>query len=298
MSRPSFQFYPDDWRANSNLRRCSWAARGAWMDVMCLMHDSDRYGVLEWSMKEIAQALGCPASLLNELVTKGVMKGCDRGPCEPFVYTPRSGRKNGPPVTLIEQQEGPIWFSSRMVRDEYLRAIRGEGSRLGEGNGGPPKPTPKAAPNPPFGEGQSDGSTSPSPSSPSEKSSETTSRHVDAVASPAATAPPDARSALWTEGLTRLRRLTGKPDRAARALLGQLCAAASDDCALVGSLLHEAEAARVGDPVPWLQAAIRTRTGERTSAAKPSRFAFLADAMFGPDGKPNPVIDISAERVA
>jgi hypothetical protein len=103
---------------------------------------------------------------------------------------------------------------------------------------------------------------------------------------------------LWTEGLSRLRRLTGKPDRAARALLGQLCAAASDDCALVGSLLHEAEASRVGDPVPWSQAAIRTRTGERTATAKPSRFTFLADAMFGPDGQTIPITEITAERVA
>jgi uncharacterized protein YdaU (DUF1376 family) len=142
---------------------------------------------------------------------------------------------------------------------------------------------------------QNDG---PSPS-PSEKSSESkNSRAVSAVASPAASPPPDARMALWTEGLDRLRRLTGKPDKAARAMLGQFCRAAGDDCALVASLLHEAEAARVGDPVPWLNAAIRTRTGERSPTAKPGRFSFLADAMFGPEGQPSPIIDVTAERVA
>lgn len=39
--------------------------------------------------------------------------------------------------------------------------------------------------------------------------------------------------------------------------------------------------------------------GRRNAApAKPSRFGFLADAMFGPEGQPSPVIDSTAERVA
>lgn len=98
-----------------------------------------------------------------------------------------------------------------------------------------------------------------------EKNSETASRPVEASPSPAAQPPPDARTALWTEGLSRLRRLTGKPDRAARGLLGQLCREAHDDCTLVSRLLHEAEASRVGDPIPWLQAAVAGQSGHRAS---------------------------------
>lgn len=168
MRRPSFQFYPDDWRANANLRRCSWAARGAWADVMCLLHDSDRYGALAWPLKEIAQAVGCPLSLLTELVAKGVMKGCDKGTCEPYIYTPRSGRKDGAPIVLIAAQDGPIWYSSRMVRDEYLRTIRGDATRFAAPNGAAPDKAPKVAPvgspKPPIGARQSDGSSSSSPS--------------------------------------------------------------------------------------------------------------------------------------
>ena len=67
MSRPSFQFYPDDWRNNSKLRRCSWAARGVWAEVICLMHDGEIYGVLPWTLKEIGRALGCPMTHLKEL---------------------------------------------------------------------------------------------------------------------------------------------------------------------------------------------------------------------------------------
>ena len=38
MKRPSFQFYPEDWLANANLRRCTHEEKGIWIDVMCLLH--------------------------------------------------------------------------------------------------------------------------------------------------------------------------------------------------------------------------------------------------------------------
>lgn len=124
-----------------------------------------------------------------------------------------------------------------------------------------------------------------------EKSSETTSRAVPAEPAP----PPDARSVLWSEGLSRLRRLTGKPDKPARALLGQLCRVARDDCALVSALLHEAEAARIGDPIPWLQAAVETRTGGRAPPARASPLSGWHDLLH-PQRAPFD-IDSTAEEI-
>lgn len=165
MTRPSFQFYPGDWLKDTKLRRCSHAARGAWIDVLCVLHDSEEYGVARFPMAELANAAGAPIKLLKELADKGVLKGCDKGECAPLIYTPRSGRKAGPPVTLVPPTVGPIWYSSRMVRDEYVRTVRGEGSRFGgtsgDGSGDAPKPSPKGG----FGEGQSDGSSSSSSTS-------------------------------------------------------------------------------------------------------------------------------------
>lgn len=176
-TRPSFQFYPDDWISNPNLRRCTFAEKGIWLEVMCILHDQDEYGVLRWPLKEIAETVKCRTSELQGLIRKGVLKGDDKALAEPFIYTPRSGRRDGPPVTLLQPQAGPIWYSSRMVKDEYVRTIRAEMS----GNGGASKASPKAAPNPPFGEGIGGGfgprsadtpaapsSSSPSSSSPSE----------------------------------------------------------------------------------------------------------------------------------
>src|SRR5579864_8434168 len=100
MNRPSFQFYPADWRNNAKLRRCSEAARGAWMDILCLLHDSDEYGVMRWPLADIARAAGVPLKLCRELALKEVLKGSDKK-TEPFVYAPRHAGKDGESVVLI-----------------------------------------------------------------------------------------------------------------------------------------------------------------------------------------------------
>lgn len=146
MTRPSFQFYPGDWQSNSNLRRCSHAEKGVWVDVMCLMHDQAEYGVLRWPLKEIAETVNCRAADLHSLIRKGVLKGDDKQLSDPFIYTPRSGRKDGEPVILVPTQAGPVWYSSRMVKDEYVRTIRAESAANGA--------TPKASPKGGLGEGK------------------------------------------------------------------------------------------------------------------------------------------------
>lgn len=175
-ARPSFQFYPSDWTSNPNLRRCTFAEKGIWLEVMCLMHDQAEYGVLRWPLKEIAETVKCKVADLQGLIRKGVLKGDDNQLSEPFIYTPRSGRKDGEPVTLVSTQGGPIWYSSRMVKDEYVRTIRAESS----GNGGAPKPAPK----PPFGEPMGGGfgpRGSSSSSSPSGNTPATTAREAPAI---------------------------------------------------------------------------------------------------------------------
>jgi hypothetical protein len=45
-AQPWMKFYPQDWRADEKLRLCSLAARGLWMEMLALMHRSERYGQL------------------------------------------------------------------------------------------------------------------------------------------------------------------------------------------------------------------------------------------------------------
>lgn len=91
MKLPAFQFYPGDWLKDANLRRCSAAARGVWMDLLCLMFESDDRGrlvtlttegsvtrALPWTLQECAEAVaGDPKQnleIIRELIRKGVAK--------------------------------------------------------------------------------------------------------------------------------------------------------------------------------------------------------------------------------
>lgn len=166
MKRPAFQFYPGDWQKNAKLRRCSPAARGVWMDVLCLLHDAEEYGVLRWPLKDIANAAGASAAHVRELVEKGVLKGADRD-APAYVYRPKHAGKLGEPVTLVIHDSGPVWYSSRFVRDEWVRQKRGESTRFDSANQ-PDSRSPKGG----NGERQGDGpSTSSSPSGSEAKAS-------------------------------------------------------------------------------------------------------------------------------
>ena len=108
---PAFMFYPGDWQKDPCLRRCSKAAKGVWMDLLCLLFECPVRGVFvdasgkPWSDEEIAEAIGgdIGANLghIAELVSKGVAQRDTRGAI----------------------------FSRRMVRDEQNRRSATERKR-------------------------------------------------------------------------------------------------------------------------------------------------------------------------
>lgn len=78
---PSFPFYPADWLKDPAIRSCTLAARGLWMDLLCLMWECPKRGVLltgttPWTSEDIARAEGIPPTvvrrLLDELLAAGV----------------------------------------------------------------------------------------------------------------------------------------------------------------------------------------------------------------------------------
>ncbi len=170
MNRPAFQFYPNDWRGNAKLRRCSEAARGAWIDILCTLHDSDEYGVCRWPLRDLARAAGVSMRSIKELVANGVLKGADRD-AEPFTFAPFHAGKHGDPVTLVEVDGGSVWYSSRLVHDEFVRQRRGNGTQF-TAEHQPPKPPPKTTPKPTIGERQGDGASASVSSSSSSRDQE------------------------------------------------------------------------------------------------------------------------------
>lgn len=78
---PWLKFYPADWRADPALRVCSLAARGLWMEMLCVMHEAEPRGHLlvngqPVTERQLAALVGVTqrelASLLSELESSGV----------------------------------------------------------------------------------------------------------------------------------------------------------------------------------------------------------------------------------
>lgn len=99
---PSFQFYPGDWMKDPNVRRCSLAARGVWMDILCLMFECEDRGVLAsgdkpWSDQEVAGAVSGPTDVVLSCIAELELKG------------------------VVSRNQSGAMFSRRLVRDEQVR---------------------------------------------------------------------------------------------------------------------------------------------------------------------------------
>jgi hypothetical protein len=113
MKLPSFHFYAGDWMKDPALRSVSLEARGVWMDMLCLMFESDRRGYLQHATgkpvneEQLARMTGCStrqvSRLLQELESSGVFS---------------------------RTEEGTI-FSRRMVKDEQTRQAKSAAGKPG-----------------------------------------------------------------------------------------------------------------------------------------------------------------------
>jgi len=147
---PAFQFYPGDWMKDPALRACTYAAKGLWIDMLCLMYESDRRGVLQLS----DGAAVTPAQIAR-------MTGGTTREVEKLIAELESAGVCG--------RDGGSLTCRRMIRDEARRvqAIedgkRGGNPILKGGDNPPDKPT-STTPDKPKGGSSSSSSFSSSPS--------------------------------------------------------------------------------------------------------------------------------------
>lgn len=111
---PAFMFFTGDWMKDPALRSCSSGARGLWIDMLCLMFESDRRGYLQTrtaqppTLEQLSRMTGnCDtvevSRWLQELEDSGVVSKSPHG----------------------------VYFSRRMVRDEHKRELCREAGKLG-----------------------------------------------------------------------------------------------------------------------------------------------------------------------
>ncbi len=107
---PAMQFYPGDWLRDVDLRTCSLAARGLWLDMLCLMWQAPRRGYLQQSSgnaittEMLARAVGTGtddvAGLLQELESAGVFSHGEHG----MIYSRRMVREETERAQARERQ--------------------------------------------------------------------------------------------------------------------------------------------------------------------------------------------------
>lgn len=120
---PWFKWRPDKWRADAELRLCSFAARGLWIDLLGYMHEAKPAGYLlvagsPPTTKELAKLVGGEhrevVSLLSELESRGVFSRDSAG----RIYSRRmlrdiekkekaiaAGRQGGNPLLILDRQD-------------------------------------------------------------------------------------------------------------------------------------------------------------------------------------------------
>jgi len=112
MKQPWLKFFPSDWRADPALRMCSLAARGLWIEMLCLMHEARPHGSLLVNGKPVT-----PARLAN-LVGAGVAE------VEGFLAELEE-------AGVFSRDESGALYSRRMRRDEERAAVNRVNGRAG-----------------------------------------------------------------------------------------------------------------------------------------------------------------------
>lgn len=109
---PWFKFFPSDWQGDAKLRFCSAAARGVWMELLCLMHNSQPYGHL----------------LVNGRLPNSAQLAVLCGvPLEDFEKAVLELENAG----VIARTSAGVMFSRRMVRDRQRSEVNAKKGRKG-----------------------------------------------------------------------------------------------------------------------------------------------------------------------
>lgn len=98
-SQPWMKFYPQDWRADEKLRMCGLAARGLWIEMLAIMHRSERYGQLliagsSPTEAQLAVQVGASTPEVSEMIGQLEAAGVFSRTGSGVIYSRRMTRDN------------------------------------------------------------------------------------------------------------------------------------------------------------------------------------------------------------
>lgn len=161
--QPWMKFYPQDWRADEKLRMCSLAARGLWIEMLAIMHRSERYGQLLIGGRvptdaQLAVQVGASPSevsaMLADLKEAGVFSVTAKG----VIYSRRMTRDHKKAEKARENGRNggnPKLRSNDEKQRENKASVKGEDKAPDKGGLKPQKPEarsqkPELPPDPPL----------------------------------------------------------------------------------------------------------------------------------------------------
>ncbi len=88
------KFWPQDWQRDPALRACSLAARGLWMELLCIAHESEPYGHVTLNGRamteaEVASIVGRPRREILPLIAELERAGVFSRTAEGVIYSRR-----------------------------------------------------------------------------------------------------------------------------------------------------------------------------------------------------------------
>lgn len=225
-TNPWLKFYPQDWRSDEQLRLCGFAARGLWVEMLAIMHRSERYGYL----------------LINGRVPSDAQLAIQAG-----------GGETDVTILLAELEAAGVFsrsgsgviYSRRMIRDKKKAQKAQENGR----NGGNPKlklVSGKETENSALVKGLDNGGVKGEDKA---QKPEARSQSSDTDVSGPDGPPIDPIKALFDLGVEVLADAGERPDRA-RSLIGKWRRDHGDGEVMSG--LVDCRARAISNPVEWM----------------------------------------------
>jgi len=152
VSDPFLKFYTSDWRADPRLKMCSPAARGMWIEMICLMHEATPYGHLlvygqNPTEAQLASLTGIPAAELSRLVGELERMGVFSRTKEGVIYSRklvrmeqkaaiarRNGKKGGS-LPIGKRSENKGWDNPTLKGDDKPQKPYSRSQKEEEPNG-------------------------------------------------------------------------------------------------------------------------------------------------------------------
>lgn len=111
-TQPWMKFYPSDWRGSTSLKLVSMAARGLWIEMLCIMHEAEPYGHLlhrgsPVDDRRLAAMVGQPIECITEWLSELEREG------------------------VFERKRNGVIFSRRMEADEQKRRKARDNGKMG-----------------------------------------------------------------------------------------------------------------------------------------------------------------------